>query len=80
MLIVNFSRRNLVAIPVLNFWQGLGLRYLPNLCNYIYKKAPHPVFVQNSSSEYHINILQELKGYGTTRMKAIKLVIVFDKA
>lgn len=85
LLIVNFSRRNLVAIAVLNFWQGLELHRLLFLCNYRCKKSPHPVFVQNSSSEYYINIFyiiikQELKDYGTIRMKAVKLVIVFEKA
>lgn len=85
LLIVNFSRRNLVAIPVLNFWQGLELHCLLFLCNYRCKKSPHPVFVQNSSSEYYVNIFyiiikQELKDYGTIRMKAVKLVIVFEKA
>lgn len=45
LLIVNFSRRKLVAIPVLSFWQGLELCYLLSLCNYIYKKAPYPAFV-----------------------------------
>lgn len=85
LLIVNFSRRNLVAILVLNFCQGLELRYLLFLCNYRYKKSPHPVFIQNSSSEYYINILyiiikEELKDYGTIRIKAVRLVKVFEKA
>lgn len=80
MLNINFSRRNLIAIPIFNFWQGVELCYLLNLCNYIYISAPHSLFVRNSSSEYYVNILQDLKDYGTTKMKVVKLVIVFEKA
>lgn len=54
LLIVNFSKRNLAATPVLNFWQGLERCYLLNLCNYIYI---YKSSTSNICPEFFIRIL-----------------------